>query len=564
MGFGVLLVLIMILGAVSLGGLYILSEKSRKTLDEDAKLAELSNLAMGSTMAMLKYEKEVVNSVDDKMKAGDVISQWETEYSSLSSRVDILEAMLVKLKKDDELSFLKDLKDAMAAYNTGFCAMRDKIFSGDISTIKQAVSAAESLNRDGRTLELLIKGFSTRSIRSLQDSRDVYAAASRNTMLIVIISVAVAIAAGVLFSLLISSGIRKPLAVLADELKDISEGEGNLAVSIEIARKDETGVVASYFNSFVSKIRNVVSDAKEASSSLLNTSGDMSNTALSLNENIRSQAASAEQISATMDELSGGVESIAGSVERQYDKLSALIEKLKRLTDAIRGMDALVNDSYHLSENISSNAKSGEESIRVMTGSMSKITESSGKISGIISIINDISDKINLLSLNAAIEAARAGEAGRGFAVVADEISKLADQTSESLKEIDSLVKINTEETARGMSNVNNTNMTIGRSIEGVNSITAKMSDISNYMKSQIGISSSVDADITVLQSITDEIKTATQEQKVAFNEILKSISLINELSQSNAESSEGLSRISKEIAHLSSVLDSRVNFFKV
>jgi methyl-accepting chemotaxis protein len=478
--------------------------------------------------------------------------------------VDILEAMLVKLKKDDELSFLKDLKDAMAAYNTGFCAMRDKIFSGDISTIKQAVSAAESLNRDGRTLELLIKGFSTRSIRSLQDSRDVYAAASRNTMLIVIISVAVAIAAGVLFSLLISSGIRKPLAVLADELKDISEGEGNLAVSIEIARKDETGVVASYFNSFVSKIRNVVSDAKEASSSLLNTSGDMSNTALSLNENIRSQAASAEQISATMDELSGGVESIAGSVERQYDKLSALIEKLKRLTDAIRGMDALVNDSYHLSENISSNAKSGEESIRVMTGSMSKITESSGKISGIISIINDISDKINLLSLNAAIEAARAGEAGRGFAVVADEISKLADQTSESLKEIDSLVKINTEETARGMSNVNNTNMTIGRSIEGVNSITAKMSDISNYMKSQIGISSSVDADITVLQSITDEIKTATQEQKVAFNEILKSISLINELSQSNAESSEGLSRISKEIAHLSSVLDSRVNFFKV
>ena len=81
-----------------------------------------------------------------------------------------------------------------------------------------------------------------------------------------------------------------------------------------------------------------------------------------------------------------------------------------------------------------------------MNVSITNITESSQQVTDIISIIDDISDKINLLSLNAAIEAARAGEAGRGFAVVADEISKLADQTAASINDIDSLIRKNNNE----------------------------------------------------------------------------------------------------------------------
>ena len=79
---------------------------------------------------------------------------------------------------------------------------------------------------------------------------------------------------------------------------------------------------------------------------------------------------------------------------------------------------------------------------------------SSREMMGIVDIINDISEKINLLSLNAAIEAARAGDAGRGFAVVADEISKLADQTAISIKEIDRLIKVNNDEITAGGDNI--------------------------------------------------------------------------------------------------------------
>jgi len=143
---------------------------------------------------------------------------------------------------------------------------------------------------------------------------------------------------------------------------------------------------------------------------------------------------------------------------------------MDELTGIIEQISSKVNETLSLSQLMTNESKEGDQALEIMTKSMNKIRNSSSEMVNIIAIINDISDKINLLSLNAAnllslnaaIEAARAGEQGRGFAVVADEISKLADQTAGSLKDIEKLIVENNNEIAVGIESSSKTVKIIG------------------------------------------------------------------------------------------------------
>jgi len=129
---------------------------------------------------------------------------------------------------------------------------------------------------------------------------------------------------------------------------------------------------------------------------------------------------------------------IGAKGEREYERIEGDLEKTAGSAGdfrvSISGLKTLVNDSSRL-------IIQGEKSIADVTQAMTRIKEGTARIEDVMGIIYDVSERTNLLSLNASIEAARAGEAGRGFSVVADEISKLADRTSTSLKEIEGLIR---------------------------------------------------------------------------------------------------------------------------
>lgn len=289
----------------------------------------------------------------------------------------------------------------------------------------------------------------------------------------------------------------------------------------------------------------------DASANLVSSSEELSATASSFSDNTQSQAAAAEEIMATVEEVSAGVDNVAGGAVEQYQRMQGLLERIRVLSETIIEMGTTIGMALNVTKDITGYAQEGESSLNSMNESMQKINSSSNEMTNIVGIINDISDRINLLSLNAAIEAARAGDAGRGFAVVADEISKLADQTSMSIKEIESHIKLNNNEISRGTVTVKDAVSTISRIIDGVNSINVMIDELSARMEKQKDLNSQVNSEAEYAISRSDEMRMATEEQKTAVTEITRSISNVNELTQSNTAEAEKLFTHAKHVRDL-------------
>lgn len=267
-----------------------------------------------------------------------------------------------------------------------------------------------------------------------------------------------------------------------------------------------------------------------------------------VSKNTQNQAAAIEEITATIEEVNAGVENVFGYTDKQQQSLSTMAEALEQFSGIIQDLDSSVTDSLKSTEHISSRAESGGESLRLMNQNMGRIRESSTEMTNIVSIINDISEQINLLSLNAAIEAARAGEYGRGFAVVADEISKLADGTAVSIKEIEGLIVANEGEIEKGMGVVLRSVEAITMIIEGIEDINSKIGGLATVKERQLSNNREVVDRAQSLRKRSFEISSAASEQKNALGEIMKSIEQINGISQDNSQGAVMISSHGEEL----------------
>jgi len=309
-------------------------------------------------------------------------------------------------------------------------------------------------------------------------------------------------------------------------------------------------------------IAGIIREIRQNSIQLESSTDQISRITESFSADTQNQAATVEEITATIEEVSASMDNIAHSTQVQVNELNDLMQKMNRLTGSTREMNQKTAGALNLTEDISHQASSGEESLSGMKLMMSKIGERSKQMSLIINIINDISDKINLLSLNAAIEAARAGDAGRGFAVVADEISKLADTTASSVKEISSLIASSESEIGHGIDIVNDVVEKISRITHGVGKINGMMEDISGFMETHIESNENINIELGSVLKKSGEIESAISEQKVAMGDVVSSVNNINELTQRISRGSEDIALNTKENLQKTNILRTKVGSF--
>jgi len=195
---------------------------------------------------------------------------------------------------------------------------------------------------------------------------------------------------------------------------------------------------------------------------------------------------------------------------------------------------------------------------------MKTATEDAGRMLDYTGLINDISERTNLLSLNASIEAARAGEYGRGFAVVADEIGKLAEQAGENTKNISEIVKTTNDSMDKSFMALNEATANIEKIFEGLRSFGTVVNRIGELTHQVMDINNVLKEDAEHFFKRADDIMKSMEEQKSAVNEIVKSITLINDTSQNTSAASEELSASSESMAGNAKRLNNEIEYFKL
>ncbi len=367
----------------------------------------------------------------------------------------------------------------------------------------------------------------------------------------------------VIISYFFAKSTKANIIGLKAALNRIADGELSVRY-VPMISTDEAGEMTVDINSLQLKLYGVVRQIQEYADEITAATTEVSATTASFSDNAQTQAASAEEISGTLEEVSAGIENIADNSAGQSERLEALRGLIKELSEGMVRVRKKLEEYLSMSGSITSSGKTGEESLGKMRENMSAINERSKEMISVTGIINDISDRINLLSLNAAIEAARAGDAGRGFAVVSDEISKLADQTSSSIGEIDRFIRKNNEEIEGGMDGIKHTISILEGILAGVRAIGDGMGELSAVMSEQFKLNEEINRSAEDVGKRSEEIKNSTDEQRVATDEIVKSIASVNNLAQSYASGAEQMLATAENTAAMVENLRSAIGFFRL
>lgn len=332
----------------------------------------------------------------------------------------------------------------------------------------------------------------------------------------------------------IAQSVRQPLNSTLKTLESLTEGD--MTQRIEVKYNNEFRRLGNHINTLADSLHNVLVKLNDASDNLTDTASNNQSTSLSAQSQLSAQREQTANVATAMTEMSHSVQEVANSAQNSLEK----VHQVESASESGRQI---------MSTNIST-INQLELRLNESVEAVGELQKMSSQIGSILDVIRNIAEQTNLLALNAAIEAARAGEQGRGFAVVADEVRVLAQKTTESTTEIETMI-----------SNLQTSSKSAGQVIE---SCMKDMELSVEQASTANGAMEEIQALIIEISQMSTHISQAAGEQSETTVDIAKNIEEINHIADGSYQAMSQIAATSESLTSLANQQSELVHRFKL
>ncbi len=365
------------------------------------------------------------------------------------------------------------------------------------------------------------------------NSANVSAIDSRRLLVVILL---LGLAVCTLIIVLVPPLILRPLQLISRNVTDIAVGNGDLTARVQVAGKDEIGVLASQLNIFMESLHTMVSSIKTCTDKVSGSSVELS----SISETNR--AAMAKQNSA--------LDMVVSAVHEMSVAIREVAENINLTAERARDANERSSSGLKVVENTVRQIQQVASQVDQVSGLVTEVEQQVGSVTSVLDVIRGIAEQTNLLALNAAIEAARAGEQGRGFAVVADEVRTLASRTQESTTDIQDMLERLQGGVGNAVAAMRSSAESANTTVNVANEAGVALTEINDYV-AQI-------ADMAV------QVAAAVEEQTAVVDDINRNLVSISDQSATTSENAQRTQHASDELGAAASELLRNVGNFKL
>jgi len=526
--FGVLIALTLCVGLFGLSQLSKIRAQGLALENNSIpSIVEADNLALQLTR--MRVEALRLLAMPDAASRAAIVSKLKDLSDIVNAGFKRYEPLL---SSDEERRQLEALRQHYADYQRLLGGLATLMSAGQIDQARSVVSdeMAPLGAKMNQTTEALRKINEKAAKDAAVESDLTYS----RSQLITGIAITLAILLTLLMAWRLTVSLAYPITQAVQAARTIAEGD--LTQTLDARGTDEAAQLLQAMHTMQGNLRETLTHLGHSSTQLASSAEEMSAVMYESAQGLQQQNTEIEMAATAVTEMSQAVEEVASNAA------STSAESRKAAETALQGQ-AQLGATLGAIETLTDNVLDARERAQ-------HLADQTLNISQVLDVIRSVAEQTNLLALNAAIEAARAGDAGRGFAVVADEVRALAHRTSESTREIESLIGSIQNGTAR--------------TVDALESSAEQARFTRTQAQSANLALATIAQSVSGIDDLNMVIASAAEEQAQVAREVDRNIVRIRDLSVQTATGSEQTRVASQELSQLAAVLNTQVRRFRV